>query len=114
MISGKHKNILSDLIMLTLGICILAVPLVFHEPPPASAQELLSQDISHLKETNFYERLFTFTAPSALWYNPFLQCDVVSVSLNCKESCFPHSQIDKPGSRDNRSKSRRCSHTAEA
>ena len=114
MISGKRKNILSGLIMLTLGICILAVPLVFYKPPPAYTQELLSQDISHLKEANFYEKLFTFTAPSALWYNPFLQCYVVSVSLNCKESCFPHSQIDEPGSRDNRSKSCRFSHTAEA
>lgn len=53
MISGKPKNILSILIMLTLGICILAVPLVFHKPLPASAQELLSQDISHLQEANF-------------------------------------------------------------
>ena len=50
MISGKRKNILSGLIMLTLGLCILAVPLVFHKPPPASAQELLSQEISHLQE----------------------------------------------------------------
>jgi len=58
MISGKHKNILSILIMLTLGICILAVPLVFHKPPPASAQELFRQDISHLKEANFYGKLF--------------------------------------------------------
>lgn len=58
MIAGKPKNILSVLIMLTLGICILAIPLVFHKPPPASAQELLSQDISHLQEADFYEKLF--------------------------------------------------------
>ncbi len=44
--------------MILFGVCILAVPVVFHKPQEASGQDMSQKEISGLKEALYYEKLF--------------------------------------------------------